>query len=67
MFKIGVFLPLFIVGLKCPFPKLRRQALRNIAEAPPAQGPFIYTPTAHIVAILIGLEENPNNLSGKGV
>ncbi|CAI7588091.1 unnamed protein product [Penicillium glandicola] len=65
MFEMGVFLPLFITALKCPFPELRRQALRYMAQAPPAQGMFMCTPTAHIVAILIGLEENPDNLPGK--
>lgn len=65
MFEMGVFLPLFITGLKCPFPELRRQALRYMSEAPPAQGLFMCTPAAHIVAILIGIEENPGNLPGK--
>ncbi|KAJ5395545.1 Protein of unknown function DUF3468 [Penicillium crustosum] len=65
MFEMGVFLPLFITGLKCPFPELRRQALQYMSEAPPAQGLFMCTPAAHIVAILIGLEENPDNLPGK--
>lgn len=65
MFEMGVFLPLFITGLKCPFPELRRQALRYMAEAPPAQGLFMCAPAAHIVAILIGLEENPDNLPEK--
>ena len=65
MFEMGVFLPLFITGLKCPFPRLRRQALRYMTEAPPAQGLFLCTPAAHIVAILIGLEENPDSLPEK--
>ncbi|KAJ5592867.1 hypothetical protein N7537_009771 [Penicillium hordei] len=65
MFEMGVFLPLFITGLKCPFPELRRQALRYMSEAPPAQGLFMCTPAAHIMAILIGLEENPDHLPGK--
>ncbi|OQE16833.1 hypothetical protein PENFLA_c026G06331 [Penicillium flavigenum] len=59
MFEMGVFLPPFITGLKCPLPELRRQALRYMAQAPPAQGLFMCIPAAHIVAILIGLEENP--------
>jgi hypothetical protein len=65
MFEMGVFLPLFITGLKCPFPELRRQALRYIGEAPPAQGLFMSTPTAHILAVLITLEENPDLLPGQ--
>ncbi|KAI2731947.1 transcriptional regulator family: Fungal Specific TF [Penicillium roqueforti] len=65
MFEMGVFLPLFITGLKCPFPQLRRQALRYMGEAPPAQGLFMCTPAAHIVAILIGLEENPDTMPEK--
>lgn len=60
MFEIGVFLPLFITGLKCPFPEIRRQALRYMLNAPPAQGLFISTPAAHIVALVIYLEENPD-------
>ena len=65
MFEMGVFLPLFITGLKCPFPELRRQALRYMGEAPPAQGLFMCTPTAHILAVLIALEENPDFLPGQ--
>ncbi|KAJ5804952.1 hypothetical protein N7474_010839 [Penicillium riverlandense] len=65
MFEMGVFMPLFITGLKCPFPELRRQALRYMGEAPPAQGLFMCTPAAHTVAILIALEENPDNLPGQ--
>ncbi|KAJ5972307.1 uncharacterized protein N7479_002225, partial [Penicillium vulpinum] len=64
IFEIGVFLSLFITGLKYPFPKLRSQVLRYIGEAPTTQGLFIYTPTAHIVAIFIMLEENLDNLPG---
>jgi hypothetical protein len=60
MFEMGVFLPLFVTGLKCPFPELRRQALRYMVDAPPAQGPFMCTPAAHIVALVIELEENPD-------
>lgn len=65
MFEMGVFLPLFITGLHCPFPDLRRQALRYIVESPPAQGLVMCTPAAHFVAVLIGLEENPDNLPGQ--
>jgi hypothetical protein len=65
MFEMGVFLPLFITGLKCPFPELRRQALRYMGEAPPAQGLFMCAPTAHILAILVVLEENPDLLPGQ--
>ncbi|KAJ5612196.1 hypothetical protein N7510_005390 [Penicillium lagena] len=65
MFEMGVFLPPFITGLKCPFPELRRQAVRYMGEAPPAQGLVVCTPAAHIVAVLIALEENPDNLPGQ--
>ncbi|KAJ5143219.1 uncharacterized protein N7515_002006 [Penicillium bovifimosum] len=65
MFEMGVFLPLFITGLKCPFPELRRQALRYMGEAPPVQGLFMCAPTAHILAVLIALEENPGVLPGQ--
>lgn len=59
MFEMGVFIPLFITGLKCPFPQLRRRALQYLWEAPPAQGLFMCVPAGHIVATIIGLEENP--------
>ncbi|CRG88698.1 hypothetical protein PISL3812_05732 [Talaromyces islandicus] len=59
-FEMGVFFPLFVTGLKCPFPKLRRQALRYMLDAPPAQGLFMCTPAVQVVALLIELEENPD-------
>ncbi|KAJ6178486.1 Protein of unknown function DUF3468 [Penicillium mononematosum] len=64
MFEMGVFLPPFITGLKCPFLELRCQAFRYMAQAPPVQRMFMCTPAAHMVAIRIGLEENPSNLPG---
>ncbi|KAJ6117129.1 transcriptional regulator family: Fungal Specific TF [Penicillium capsulatum] len=64
MFEMGVFLPLFITALKCRFPELRRQALRLLWEAPPAQGMFMCRPTAHVVTILMALEENPTIVPG---
>lgn len=60
MFETGIFLPLFITSLKCRVPHLRRQALRFLWEAPPAQGLFICGPAAHVVAIIVALEEDPN-------
>lgn len=60
IFEMGVFLPLFITALKCRFPQLRRQALSLLNEAPPAQGLFMCRPAAHVVAVLVALEENPS-------
>jgi hypothetical protein len=61
MFEMGVFLPLFIIALKCRFPQLRRQALRLLMEeAPPAQGLFMCGPAAHVVAVIVALEESPS-------
>ncbi|KAJ5126738.1 transcriptional regulator family: Fungal Specific TF [Penicillium atrosanguineum] len=59
MFEMGVFLPLFITGLKCPFPQLRRLAIQYLRESPPAQGMFMCVPASHIMSIIVGLEENP--------
>lgn len=59
MFEMGVFLPLFITALKCPFPQVRRRALHLLRQAPPAQGLFICGPAADAVAVIITLEENP--------
>ncbi|KAF3397889.1 hypothetical protein F1880_006132 [Penicillium rolfsii] len=61
MFEMGVFLPLFITALKCRFPQLRRHALRlMLEEAPPAQGLFMCGPAAHVIAVIVALEENPS-------
>lgn len=59
MFEMGVFLPLFITALKCPFPQVRRCALHFLWQAPPAQGLFMCTPAADVVAVIVTLEENP--------
>lgn len=59
MFEMGVFLPLFITALKCPFPQLRRRALYFLSKAPPAQGLFMCGPAADAVAVIVTLEENP--------
>lgn len=59
MFEMGVFLPLFITALKCPFPQMRRRALQFLWQAPPAQGLFICGPAADAVAVIVTLEENP--------
>lgn len=59
MFEMGVFLPLFITALKCPFPQLRRRALFFLSQAPPAQGLFMCGPAADAVAVIITLEETP--------
>lgn len=59
VFEMGVFLPLFITALKCRFPQLRRRALHFLWEAPPAQGMFLCRPAAHVVAVLVALEEDP--------
>ncbi|KAJ5221889.1 Protein of unknown function DUF3468 [Penicillium citrinum] len=59
MFEMGVFLPLFITALKCPFPQVRRRALRLLWQAPPAQGLFMCGPAADVVAVIVILEENP--------
>ncbi|KAJ5983273.1 transcriptional regulator family: Fungal Specific TF [Penicillium waksmanii] len=59
MFEMGVFLPLFITALKCPFPQLRRRALHFLSQAPPAQGLFMCGPAADAVAVIVTLEENP--------
>ncbi|KAJ5682811.1 transcriptional regulator family: Fungal Specific TF [Penicillium macrosclerotiorum] len=58
MFEMGVFLPLFITALKCRYPRIRRQALRLLWEAPPVQGLFMCEPAAYVVAVLVALEEN---------
>jgi hypothetical protein len=64
MFEMGVFLPLFITALKCRFPQLRRQAIRlMMEEAPPAQGLFMCGPAAHVIAVIVALEENPSMAS----
>ncbi|CEO59137.1 hypothetical protein PMG11_03823 [Penicillium brasilianum] len=61
MFEMGVFLPLFITALKCRSPQLRRQALQlMMEEAPPAQGLFMCGPAAHVIAVIVILEENPS-------
>ena len=62
MFEMGVFLPLFITALKCRFPQLRRRALQFLWEAPPAQGMFLCRPAAHVVAVLVALEEDPTTV-----
>lgn len=59
IFETGIFLPLFVTALKCRVPHLRRQALRFLWEAPPAQGLFVCGPAAHVVAIIVALEEDP--------
>ncbi|KAJ6120969.1 transcriptional regulator family: Fungal Specific TF [Penicillium sp. IBT 18751x] len=59
MFEMGVFLPLFVTGLKCPFPLTRRKAIQCLRESPPAQGFFMSVPASHIVSIIVGLEEDP--------
>lgn len=59
IFEMGVFLPLFITGFKCPIPQLRRRAIQYLRESPPAQGFFMSVPASHIVSIIVGLEENP--------
>lgn len=60
MFEVGPFLPLFITALKCRFPQLRRNALRFLQEAPPAQGLFMCRPAADVVAVIVALEEGLN-------
>lgn len=62
MFEMGVFLPLFVTALKCRFPQLRRRALHFLWEAPPAQGMFLCRPAAHVVAVLVALEEDPTTV-----
>jgi hypothetical protein len=59
MFEMGVFLPLFITGLKCPFPQLRRRAIQYLRESPPAQGLFMCIHSSYIVSMIVALEENP--------
>jgi hypothetical protein len=58
MFEMGIFLPLFITALKCRFPKLRRQALTFLLNAPPVQGLCICAPAVDLIATIILLEEN---------
>jgi hypothetical protein len=58
MFEMGIFLPLFITALKCRFPKLRRQALASLLDAPPVQGLCMCTPVVDLIATIILIEEN---------
>jgi hypothetical protein len=59
MFEMGVFLPRFITGLKCPFPQLRRRAIRCLREVRRPRVCSCVSSAGHIVAIIVGLEENP--------
>ncbi|KAJ6160512.1 Protein of unknown function DUF3468 [Penicillium chermesinum] len=62
-FEMGVFFPLFITALNCRIPHLRRQALRFLWDAPPAQGLFLCGPAANIVAMVVALEEDPTSIA----
>ncbi|CAG7918931.1 unnamed protein product [Penicillium olsonii] len=58
MFEMGVFLPLFITALKCRNPKLRRQALKFLLDAPPVQGLCMCSPVVDLIAMIILVEED---------
>ncbi|CAG8259875.1 unnamed protein product [Penicillium olsonii] len=58
MFEMGVFLPLFITALKCRNPKLRRQALNFLLDAPPVQGLCMCSPVVDLIAMIILVEED---------
>ncbi|KAJ5578568.1 transcriptional regulator family: Fungal Specific TF [Penicillium hispanicum] len=66
LFEMGVFLPLFVAALKCRSPQLRRQALRYMWDAPPAQGLFMCDPAAYVVALIVILEEDPTSVLQEG-
>jgi hypothetical protein len=58
MLEMGIFLPLFITALKCRSPKLRRQALSFLLDAPPVQGLCMCAPVANIIATIVFIEED---------
>ncbi|CAG7973531.1 unnamed protein product [Penicillium salamii] len=58
MFEMGVFLPLFVTALKCRNPKLRRQALSFLLDAPPVQGLCMCAPVVDLIATIIVIEED---------
>ncbi|KAJ5089340.1 hypothetical protein N7532_008024 [Penicillium argentinense] len=57
-FEMGVGIPLFLTGLKCRDPLLRRKALKLLRQAPPMQGFFKCTPVAQLAESLMKIEES---------
>jgi AcrR family transcriptional regulator len=57
-FEMGVGLPLFFVAIKCRQPRLRREAIRLLQQAPPMQGLFKSARAVYLASKAVELEED---------